>query len=171
MTRLFTPALNVAGQLESAEPVPFRLTPNLQHFVTPVGIEAHFGSSLMAIGRTLAEPEFALSDLIAIFLRDEVISWLSVQRHVGPEVPPEVPLRDRVRVNVEHVNSRVRNFACLQPPSDKVRRANEMHESFADFAQFGTAPQPVNQQIVRLVSAATNPQQLCQMDPTWHPWL
>jgi len=33
------------------------------------------------------------------------------------------------------------------------------------------APQPVNQQILRLMTAATNPQQLSQMDPTWHPWL
>ena len=43
--------------LEVTEAVPFRLTPNLQHFITPVGLEGIFSASLMAIARSLADPE------------------------------------------------------------------------------------------------------------------
>jgi hypothetical protein len=43
--------------MEVTEAVPFRLTPNLQHFITPVGIEGVFAASLMAMGRCLADPE------------------------------------------------------------------------------------------------------------------
>ena len=50
-------AFSAAGVLEVTEAVPFRLTPNLQHFITPVGLEGIFSASLMAIARSLADPE------------------------------------------------------------------------------------------------------------------
>ena len=53
-------AFSAAGVLEVTEAVPFRLTPNLQHFITPVGLEGIFSASLMAIARSLADPEVRL---------------------------------------------------------------------------------------------------------------
>lgn len=43
--------------LASNEAVPFRFTPNMQHFVGPICIEGILTSSIMAIGRCLTEPE------------------------------------------------------------------------------------------------------------------
>jgi transformation/transcription domain-associated protein len=37
------------------EAVPFRFTPNIQHFITPVGIEGVFTSSILSIARALTE--------------------------------------------------------------------------------------------------------------------
>jgi transformation/transcription domain-associated protein len=37
--------------------VPFRLSPNIQHFIGPIGIEGILTSGIMAIGRCLTEPE------------------------------------------------------------------------------------------------------------------
>jgi transformation/transcription domain-associated protein len=39
------------------EAVPFRFTPNLQTFLTPVGIEGPFNGALAALAKSLAEPE------------------------------------------------------------------------------------------------------------------
>jgi len=37
--------------------LPFRLTPNLQDFITPIGIEGLLTASMLALGRGLTEPE------------------------------------------------------------------------------------------------------------------
>lgn len=39
------------------EATPFRLTPNMQHFLNPIGIEGLLTSGIMAIARSLTEPE------------------------------------------------------------------------------------------------------------------
>ena len=41
----------------STEAVPFRFTPNLQHFVGPIGTEALMTAGLVAIGRSLTDTE------------------------------------------------------------------------------------------------------------------
>jgi transformation/transcription domain-associated protein len=43
--------------LQNDDPVDFRLTPNLQHFMTPTGIEGVLTASLVAIARGLCPPE------------------------------------------------------------------------------------------------------------------
>ena len=40
-----------------------------------------------------------------------------------------------------------------------------------DIEKFPDITGPVNQAVIDLVSAATNPQKLSQMEPHWHPWL
>ena len=149
--------------LEVGEAVPFRLTPNLQHFITPVGLDGIYTASLMAIARSLADPDvrgpasrFAraaahvgrvpsgpdlvndgvpfvacvcagsvavqlqLGELLNVFIRDEVMTWLATtpQRPGLPQSEPS--LRERVMNNVELVLVRVRTLACL-PQGDRVR--------------------------------------------------
>ncbi len=57
---------------KSQEPVPFRLTPNMQHFITPTGVEGLLTSAVMAMARSLTLPEFDLESCLSLFLRDEV---------------------------------------------------------------------------------------------------
>jgi transformation/transcription domain-associated protein len=54
------------------EKVPFRLSPNMQHFITPTGIEGILTSSVIAMARSLSMPEFDLESCLTLFLRDEV---------------------------------------------------------------------------------------------------
>lgn len=58
--------------LISTEAVPFRLTPNMQHFITRVGVEGLLTSATTAIARSLVMPEFDLEGTLSLFLRDEV---------------------------------------------------------------------------------------------------
>lgn len=58
--------------ITSSEAVPFRLTPNMQHFITKTGVEGIVTAVLTALSKSLTLPEFDLSGTLTIFLRDEV---------------------------------------------------------------------------------------------------
>jgi len=58
--------------ITSSEAVPFRLTPNMQHFITKTGVEGTVTAVLTALSKSLTGPEFDLSGILTIFLRDEV---------------------------------------------------------------------------------------------------
>ena len=67
------------------EPVPFRLTPNLQTLMGPLATEGIFSCSIMAIARCLTDPEFELEQQLSLFVRDEMIFWFTSNQHrVGP---------------------------------------------------------------------------------------
>lgn len=44
-------------EFANTEPVPFRLTPNIQAFITPIGIEGVLVTGIMSIARALTESE------------------------------------------------------------------------------------------------------------------
>jgi len=65
--------------ITSSEAVPFRLTPNMQHFITKTGVEGIVTAVLTALSKSLTLPEFDLSGTLTIFLRDEVSNiWLQM---------------------------------------------------------------------------------------------
>jgi len=63
--------------------------------------------------------QLQLSDVLNIFIRDELLAWLASMPQ-RPQSQPEPPLRDRVAQNVENIMTRMRNLACL-PPAERVR--------------------------------------------------
>ncbi|KAJ3326459.1 hypothetical protein HDU76_012906 [Blyttiomyces sp. JEL0837] len=131
----------------STESVPFRLTPNLQHFMTPIGIEGVFTSSVIAIARSLVEPEYELDDFLSIFVRDELITWQNVSRKPALQ---EQQLRDLVNQNSDLVIKRSQALSCKAEREKGVETGH-----------------PVNQTILDLISQAGNPLKLAQMDPTF----
>ena len=52
--------------------MPFRLTPNMQHFITRVGVEGVVTAAATAISRSLMVPGFDLAGTLSLFIRDEV---------------------------------------------------------------------------------------------------
>lgn len=50
-------AYDIHGMVEFAEPVPFRLTRNLQTFFTPFGVEGLFISSMCAAAQAVVAPK------------------------------------------------------------------------------------------------------------------
>ena len=64
---------NAAGQplIASPEAVPFRLTPNMQHFIGPMGTEGIIVAGLVAMGRCLTDPEVHIfSSLAVVWMTD-----------------------------------------------------------------------------------------------------
>ncbi|KAF9958937.1 hypothetical protein BGZ72_010618 [Mortierella alpina] len=134
----------------NSEPVPFRFTPNIQHFITPTGVEGVFTSSLMSIARCLTEPEFEFDQYLGIFIRDELVSWITA----GMKPLNEQNLGERVTSTVDQVLKRTSLLSC-KPEREKGRGSNI----------------PANQTILDLISQASNPLKYAQMDCTWLQWL
>ena len=147
------------GLCESGEPVPFRLTRNLQTFFTPFGVEGIFVMGLAAAAQALLVPRTCIDAQLALFFRDELTlwPWRRVTAGVGNQAAP--PTADEVRgmatANVEEVLVRCRMLSPA-PPRQLV-------------APDGSCPS-VQRGASTLVEAALSPKNLCRMDPTWAPW-
>lgn len=129
----------------NAEPVPFRLTPNLQTLMGPLAMEGIFSCSMMSLARCLTKPEFDLEASLSVFVRDEMIFWFTQQhRSVGHESQ----LRETVQTNAELVVRRAVSMA--EPPVGNL---------------------PANQTVIDLVARAVNPINLAQTDALWMPYL
>ncbi|KAF2467993.1 uncharacterized protein BDR25DRAFT_266462 [Lindgomyces ingoldianus] len=131
--------------LHNNEPVPFRLTPNLQTLMGPLNLEGIFASAVMTVARCLIEPEGELDMQLAIFMRDEMNHWFTSQhKPLGPDM-----LREAVQQNSDLVVKRATSIGSLP----------------------GGANLPANQTVVDLVAIAVNPVKLCQTDPLWMAYL
>merc|ERR1712137_274702 len=70
-------SFNQKGLIVTSDQVPFRLTPNLVNFVTPVGITGLFSAALVASAQALHDPEFRVQEYCSVILQDELLSWYS----------------------------------------------------------------------------------------------
>ncbi|KAH7318444.1 histone acetylase complex subunit [Stachybotrys elegans] len=127
------------------EPVPFRLTPNLQTLMGPLATEGIFACSLMAIARCLTEPEYELEHALTLFVRDEMIFWLTSSHRNGIS---ENQLRESVQLNSDSIVKRALSLA--QNPSGNL---------------------PANQTVIDAIAKAVNPVNLAQCDALWMPYL
>ncbi|KAF1875106.1 hypothetical protein Lal_00007722 [Lupinus albus] len=160
----FHPAYDANGLIEFNEPVPFRLTRNMQAFFSH-GVDGLIASSMCAAAQAVASPKQNqhLWHHLAMFFRDELLSW-SWRRPLGMPMAPmagggtmsPVDFKQKVITNVEHVVARIKGIA--------PQNFSEEEENVMD------PPQPVQRGVTELVEAALNPRNLCMMDPTWHPW-
>lgn len=136
--------------ITSSEAVPFRLTPNMQHFITKTGVEGIVTAVLTALSKSLTLPEFDLSGTLTIFLRDEVVFWQSAYKQ-GPG--PDTASATLVYTNVEKFIRRAETIGFLG--ENKDRNSN--------------AP-PAIHSTVSLISQATSPSHLCQMPESYQAW-
>jgi transformation/transcription domain-associated protein len=131
--------------LHNSEPVPFRLTPNLQTLMGPLSLEGIFASSITSIARSLIEPEGELDMQLSIFMRDEMNHWYTSQhKQLSTD-----DLRQGVELNSNLITKRATSLGSL--PERGVL--------------------PANQTVVDLVSIAVNPTKLGSMDALWMGYL
>lgn len=133
------------AHFSNPEPVPFRLTPNLQTLMGPIALEGVFSCALMAISRCLTEPEGELEQQLSIFIRDEIIFWYTQQR---ASWGGEIALRDLVNGCSDIVINRAVSLA--KPPDGAL---------------------PANQTVIDLIARAVNPLHLAQCDTLWMGYL
>ncbi|EPS72877.1 hypothetical protein M569_01879, partial [Genlisea aurea] len=164
----FHPAYDANGMIEFSEPVPFRLTRNLQNFFAHFGVEGLIVSPMCAAAQAVASPKQSqhLWHHLAMFFRDELISW-SWRRpplgmmHMSAAVGGggslnNVGLKQKIVTNVDNVIGRINAVAP---------------QFIAEEDENGVDPtQSVQRGVGELVEAALSSRNLCMMDPTWHPW-
>jgi phosphatidylinositol kinase/protein kinase (PI-3 family) len=68
----FNPNYDADGVLRGAEPIPFRLTRNLQFFLTSVGVEGGFTGTMCAVACALTRERVHLQQYLTLLLRDEL---------------------------------------------------------------------------------------------------
>lgn len=131
---------------KNPETVPFRLTPNLQALMGPLAVEGIYGSSVMAIARSLAEPEQELAYALTLFVRDEMVFWFTSNRHA--QQMTEDKLRRAVQANIDLVTKRAVSLA--QTPVGNL---------------------PAHQTVIDLIAKAANPANLAMCDVLWMAFL
>ncbi|KAJ8698457.1 transcription-associated protein 1 [Pleurotus ostreatus] len=155
MTELSPGISNASPVFANNDAVPFRFTPNIQQFLGIVHIEGIFTSGLMAMGRSLTEPEFDLEQQLCLFGRDEVTAWLMAR---GRPWTVDAQFRQLVSLNIDGVVKRAETLAC------KIEREQAANNP-------SNPPNvPVIQTITNLISTATNPIQLMKMAELYNPW-
>ncbi|XP_078446328.1 phosphatidylinositol 3- and 4-kinase family protein with FAT domain-containing protein isoform X2 [Wolffia australiana] len=160
----FHPAYDANGMIEFNEPVPFRLTRNMQAFFSHFGVEGLIVSAMCAAAQAIVSSKQSnhIWYQLGMFFRDELLSW-SWRRPLGlpsaalgPGIINPADFQHKVNANVDDVISRVKSISPLY--------SDEEEENTTD------PPQSVQRGVSELVDAALSPRNLCMMDPTWHPW-
>lgn len=140
------------GELDANRPVPFRLTPNMCEFITSIGVQGVITNCMIALARCLVQPQFSIHSYLKAILKDELIGW-NKKRHdeQNPLTTGSVhsdgdseQLIQMVLKASEAVLTRLQNLASFENAESKV---------------------------ATVISAATSLDNICRMDPAWHPWL
>ncbi|GJE84852.1 phosphatidylinositol kinase family protein [Phanerochaete sordida] len=143
--------------IASPEAVPFRLTPNMQHFIGPVGTEGLLVASIMAMGRCLSEPEYQLEEQLSLFGRDEVLTWLHQQKRPTAH---DATFRTFVYTFCKDFVRRVETLACKREREEAQNTQNLQ----------GGNVQPIYKTVTNLVLNATNPVNIASMNDMFMPW-
>ncbi|KAL1410016.1 transcription-associated protein 1 [Vanrija albida] len=136
----------------SPEAVPFRLTPNMQHFITRVGVEGVVSASATAIAHSLTLPEFDLASTLHLFIRDEILTWQNTYNKGGDQ-RSDVPLTANVYKNVDQFIKRAELMGHIGEVKEKV-----------------PGGPVINHAMVTLISQATAPALLAAMSETFMAW-
>lgn len=148
------------------EPVPFRLTPNLQTLMGPIATEGIFVAALMAIARCLTEPEGELEAQLSIFVRDEMMFWLTTQSRSSTPANPTSSSNPSSSTSggagaygTENLKEMVSDNCALV-----VKRA-------VSLASPPEGNLPAGQTVIDLVAKASGMQGLALGDALWMGWL
>ncbi|EPQ15807.1 Transformation/transcription domain-associated protein [Myotis brandtii] len=144
---------DATGDLDANRPVPFRLTPNISEFLTTIGVSGPFTASMIAVARCFAQPDFKVDGILKTVLRDEIIAW-----HKKTQEDTSSPLS---------AAGQPENMDRQQLVSLVQKAATAIVTRLHSLAQFEGGESKVN----TLVAAANSLDNLCRMDPAWHPWL
>ena len=139
------------GELDANRPVPFRLTPNLHKLITPVGVNGIMTHCMIAVARCLVQPQFSVNSYFRAVLKDELISWHKKKQD------EENPLNTTAQSDID---SEVLITAVTNACTAMMTRLHNL-------AIFENA----ESKVTTLICAASNPDNTCRMDPSWHPWL
>ena len=146
----FRPGYSSQGLIERTEAVPFRMTKNLQTFISTFGLQGPFANCVTNIAQALLTRASVFENQMSLFFRDDLLSWHISKTQPRPESELqriEAQLKERVQANVQRV---IDHIEYVAPSNVETFQCNKIHE---------------------LINAATDPKVISQMGPTWLPWL
>ena len=162
----FFPQYDETYHIDSNEPVPFRLTRNLQTFLTPFGVEGVYVAAFASAAGALAggREKQVLQSQLLLYFHDEVLNW-GWRRALGDQVfqPSAEQLHGFAQRNVDTV---LKHLDLVTPKAPSPGGGGGKGAAGAPPGKAKHCQQGVSD----LVLAASSPKNLCRMDPTWHPW-
>ncbi|CAK1549719.1 unnamed protein product [Leptosia nina] len=148
---------DTTGELDGNRPVPFRLTPNISELLTNIGITGPFTASAIAVARCLVTPNFKIQSILRTILRDEMITGYRkrLEDKSGVSTPG---------TSTDNKSTEIDNETIVNMVNKSVTMIMNRLNSLALF----DGP---DSKVATLVAAANSHDNLCRMDPAWHPWL
>ncbi|XP_037728553.1 transcription-associated protein 1 isoform X5 [Drosophila subpulchrella] len=142
-------------QLNQHRPVPFRLTPNVGEFITHIGITGPLSAAIVATARCFIQPNYKLCSILQTILKDEIMA-------LQKKGFRECKFSDGSEGRYSDGNVMDQTVSIVNSAVDIIMmRFNKI--SYFDSIE--------NKKISMLIQSATNIDNLCRMDPAWHPWL
>ncbi|XP_053674176.1 transcription-associated protein 1 [Anopheles nili] len=186
------------GLLDVNRPVPFRLTPNIVEFVSSVGVAGPLTASAVATARCLIQPSFKLTTILKAILKDEMIAFhkkrlidekvLVDQSGTGSATGSSSS--SAISSTTSATTTTTGGGSASQATANTTTAAEQDNVSIDIDAEtvittvnkaVGTIMGRLNNlsridsgeanRMSAFVHVATNPDNLCLMDPAWHPWL
>ncbi|KAJ2091537.1 transcription-associated protein 1 [Coemansia sp. RSA 986] len=145
------PTQATPGLIHSKEPVPFRLTPNIQEFVTELGLEGIVPFAIHKVVQRIAGKEYLLRDFLDLFVRDELLHMPNVKALASANPKALAEMCER---NVQLITHRAKQMVETLP-------AKEVQDKELS---------PM-QPLMQLLMQAVAPSNLAKMDFIWMPWL
>ncbi|XP_055352903.1 transformation/transcription domain-associated protein-like isoform X2 [Paramacrobiotus metropolitanus] len=154
--------------------VPFRLTPNLTEIFTVYGVQGPFHHSMVAAARALKLSEAKFKAYVKTIFSDEVTYWMIFRKEMsnslafadsqttdkGDPLPP-TPSSSAPKSLLEKQLSEPDMQSLVQ------RGVSQVLGDLNELVQF----QGHESHALKLINIAKSPDNLCRMDPSWHPWL
>jgi len=176
----FNPNYDADGFLRGAEPIPFRLTRNLQFFLTSVGVEGGFTGTMCAVACALTRERVHLQQYLTLLLRDELQAHQKAEEAIeaakterrgrlGPSnrtyEPPrpamnEKQAADALQLSVQNVLHKLQTIAPAPSSKPSGGRGGTAINSEARIT---------GMKVAELIATATSVN-VCLQPPTWHPW-
>ncbi|KAK9874414.1 hypothetical protein WA026_002761 [Henosepilachna vigintioctopunctata] len=135
------------GELDTTRPVPFRLTPNIIEYLSAIGVSGPLTASMIAAARCFVYPNYKVLSILKPILKDEMM----LSRMKKSDESSNLEKLSEAEQIISMVNKAVGSIS---------NRLNAL-------ANFNG----VESRLATLVAAANSHDNLCRMDPAWHPWL
>ncbi|KAL0894581.1 hypothetical protein ABMA27_013148 [Loxostege sticticalis] len=148
---------DTTGELDGNRPVPFRLTPNISELLTSIGITGPLTASAIAVARCLVTPNFKIQSILRTILRDEMMTGYRKRLEDKSGMPS-------AGTSAENKPMEMDNDTLINMVNKAVTQIMNRLNSLATF----DGP---DSKVATLVTAANSHDNLCRMDPAWHPWL
>ncbi|KAG8865557.1 hypothetical protein FRC20_009700 [Serendipita sp. 405] len=156
---LIDTSFNLRVDSPTPDHTPFRLTPNLQEFITPIGIEGLMTSTMLALSRGLLEPEPLVEKQLWLFIRDDFMMWYKSQ---GKNPLADMRLGFRKQL-AETISAYLKRMSQLSGSAERARAGSA--------EGVGSLPSvTVVTGIQQAINLATNPQHQAKMPDQTYPW-
>jgi transformation/transcription domain-associated protein len=176
MNNEFFPSYNVDSVSDNSnEMVPFRLTRNIQNFLSPMIIEGVIGGSLGSFNQLLYQQQDILKHSLYLFFRDDLVSWESAKRPFDNDQQIrlfEKQIRERVNANAVQFLKKI--HLLIPNPQSTQPLGFDVNNKTGGQGQGGPGQQgiqiPINAKVLQLIKIAMAKTKICSMQPTWAPW-